>query len=70
MNNQLIGVVTNCDALSILDTPQLEGEVVAVIPAATEVGVYPDDSTDIFYNVCTAIGLEGFCDKRYIEIVQ
>lgn len=67
----IIGVVTDCLKLNVRSTPvndKTGGNVVTTIDCLTEVVVDEDASTDKFYKICTASGVEGFCMKEYIAI--
>ena len=62
------GVVTDCLRLNVRKEADRNAEVVTVLDALSEVMVDMGESTDEFYNVCTAAGIEGFCMKKYIAI--
>ncbi len=62
------GIVTDCLKLNLRERPDSDAAVLAVIPALTEVAVDMEASTDSFYKVCTAAGIEGFCMRKYIAI--
>lgn len=62
-----IGVV-NCLRLHIHSEPSIDSEIVCKVRYATEVVVDPDNSTEEFYKVYTAIGAEGFCEKELVII--
>lgn len=64
------GVVTECLRLNIRKEPVADAEVVAVVDCLSEVKVDMSTSTDKFYKVCTAAGIEGFCVKKYIALRQ
>lgn len=60
------GVVVDCAKLNVREAPQLDAEVVCTINRETEVMIYEQESTDEFYKVCLASGIEGFCMKKFI----
>lgn len=62
------GMVTECLKLNVRKEPSADGEVLAIIDALSEVKVDVDESTDDFYKVCTAAGIEGFCMRKYIAL--
>lgn len=64
----VIGVVTDCAKLNLRRNPDPEAEILTTLPALAEVDVDPEESTDTFYKVCTAAGIQGFCMKKYIAI--
>lgn len=65
----LIGVVTDCLQLRVRSTPKVTYDnTVTVIDALSEVEVDEEASTEDFYKVCTASGIEGFCMKKFIAL--
>lgn len=62
------GVVTDCRRLNVRMEPNTKAEVVTVIDAATELMIDEEHSTDEFYKVSTAAGVEGYCMKKYVTI--
>ncbi len=62
------GVVTDCLKLNVRKDPDGDADVLVVINALSEVTVDMDASTDEFYKVRTAAGIEGFCMKKYIAL--
>lgn len=67
---ELYGVVTNCLRLNIRKTPDKDSEVVVIATCLDELRVDPTASTDDWYAVCTASGMEGFCMKKFVAIRQ
>jgi len=66
--NDRSGVVTDCLRLNILDAPDHDAEIVTTIDALSEVLVDMSESTDKFYKICTAVGIEGYCMKKFIAL--
>lgn len=67
----VVGVVTDCIKLNVRSTPvdDSTGEnVVATIDCLTEVNVDMKASTDRFYKIRTAAGIEGFCMRKYVAV--
>ena len=64
----IIGIVSDCLSLSVRKKPDPNGDLLMVIPAFTEVAIDRKASTDNFYRICTAAGIEGFCMKKYITV--
>lgn len=64
----LSGVVVDCVKLNVRTASNVTASVVCTIPRGTEVIVTEDESTDEFYKVYTASGVEGFCMAKYINI--
>lgn len=63
-----IGLVTNCKKLNVREKPTVEAQVVCEIVCSTELMIDEKESTEEFYKVCTASGIEGFCMKKFIAI--
>lgn len=69
VKEEKIGVVTDCLVLNVREAPSSDAPVVCTINASTEIVIDEEESTDTFYKICTAAGVEGFCMKRYITLV-
>ena len=63
------GVVANCVKLNVREKPVAGSRVVGIIDATTELTVSTDDSFGVFYKICTASGVEGYCVKDYVRLV-
>lgn len=68
VKNFTSGVVTECVRLNVRKTPSSDGEVVSIIDCLTDVVVDLESSTDEFYKISTATGVDGFCMKKYIAL--
>ena len=62
-----IGTVVDCTNLNIREKPSINANVVCTIINGTTVMVDESRSTEEFYKICTEIGEEGFCMKKYIR---
>lgn len=62
------GVVVGCLHLKVYESPYQEDEIVTVLTALTEVMVDMGASTDYFYKICIAAGIQGYCEKKYIAL--
>ena len=65
----IIGIVTDCARLNVREQPNSSSEVLGVITAETELIIIEEESTKDFYKICTSVGLEGYCMKRYVTIM-
>lgn len=65
--NTLVGVA-NCLRLHIYSEPSTDSEVICKVRYLTEVEIDSNGSTEDFYKIYTAIGVEGFCQKEYITL--
>lgn len=67
---EITGVVTDCLKLNVREKPDKDAEVVTIVNCLDKLNVYLDESTDDWYAVRTASGIDGFCMKKYISIIQ
>lgn len=63
-----LGVVDGCSVLNVRAEPDSNARVIRKISVTTTVIIDLERSTDEFYNVCLADGVEGYCMKRYIKV--
>lgn len=63
-----IGTVVDCTSLNVREKPSVTADVVCTITNGVTVEVDETESTTEFYKICTEIGEEGFCMKKYIRI--
>jgi len=63
-----IGFVTNCKKLNIREKPRTDATIICKVDYQTELMIDEKESTEEFYKVCTAAGIEGFCMKKFIAI--
>lgn len=61
-------VVVNCVRLNVREAPSITAPVICTIPVGSDVLVCLEESTDEFYWVETAAGVEGFCMTDYIDV--
>lgn len=66
------GVVSNCVKLNVRREPSVDSEVITIIESSTEVLVNKDESTEDWYKVylTDGNGVEGFCMKEFISLMQ
>ena len=57
--------IVNCLRLNIYSEPDLDSEIICKVRYLTEIKMDLDESTDNFYKVYAAIGVEGFCLKEF-----
>lgn len=67
-NEIKIGIVANCNRLNIRKEPNASAEIVCEVVCKAELMVDEKESTDEFYKVCTATGMNGFCMKNFITV--
>lgn len=62
------GIVTDCVKLRVRKQPNTSSDVIHELEVSSEVMVDKTKSTDEFYKVCTAAGLDGYCMKKFITL--
>lgn len=58
----------NVEKLNVRIAPVFDAEVVTIVKENTELEIGLDESTDEFYKVYLANGVEGFCMKEFVTI--
>ena len=61
------GVVINCAKLNVRAEPSVDADVICVLNANSEIEINVTKSTDKWFNVCTATGIEGYCMRQYVD---
>lgn len=68
MNNQVVGIVTDCENLNIRAYPDLDSPVLCTARCGSELLIDLGSSTTRWYSVCTSMGVDGYCVKSFVEI--
>lgn len=63
-----IGIVTNCKKLNIRKEPKPDAAIIGNVDCQTELMIDETESTDDFYKICTATGIEGFCMRKFVTV--
>jgi len=66
-SQSVVGIVANCTKLNVRTEPAGDSDIVCVLPAKTELKIDVDKSTDEWFAVYTAAGVEGYCMQKYID---
>ena len=61
------GTVVDCAKLNVRVEPSIDGGVLCVLPVKAEVQINVAKSTDEWFNICTANGVEGYCMKKFVD---
>lgn len=61
------GVVVDCARLNVRVAPFASANAICTIASGAEVTINVDESTDEWFSICTASGVDGYCMKRYIN---
>ena len=63
------GKVNNCKKLNVRKLPSRDAEIVSELIEGSEVMIDENESTALFYKICTEHGIEGFCMKQFIKVL-
>lgn len=63
------GVVAGCAKLNVRQNPNTDSEVMCVVGCGTDLVIDEKASTADFYKVCTAVGVEGYCMKKFVTLL-
>lgn len=55
--------------LHILSEPRSDADVVCKVRYLTELKIIKELPREGYFKVCTAIGAEGYCEKRLVRIL-
>ena len=61
------GVVANCQSLNVRSEANTDAEVVSSLRVGSNVTIDEENSTEDFFKICTAAGIDGYCMKQYIN---
>lgn len=61
------GTVINCTKLNVRAEPDAKSDVLCVLDVKSEIKIDVDKSSDKWFRVCTATGIEGYCMRQYIN---
>lgn len=63
-----IGTVVGCIKLNVRVAPNSMATVAGVLDRKSEVKIDTSKSTDEWFCVCTAAGVDGYCMRKFIEL--
>lgn len=61
------GVITGCSKLNVRVAPVAGAEVVCVLDVNTEIKINVANSTDEWFSICTAAGIDGYCMRKFVD---
>lgn len=62
--------VINVSLLNIRVAPNIDSDVVTVVKEGTILEISDEESTDDFYKVYLANGVDGFCMKQFVTLME
>lgn len=67
LNEKAVGIVVDCAKLNVRAEPSVHATVLGVLDSMSEIEIDVANSNNEWVKVCTAIGLEGYCMRKYID---
>lgn len=61
------GVVANCTKLNIRKDPSVHAEILGVVNVDSEMKIDMDKSNDKWFYVSTAVGIDGYCMRDFVN---
>ena len=61
------GVVANCTKLNIRKDPSIHAEILGVVNVDSEMKIDMDKSNDKWFYVSTAVGIDGYCMRDFVN---
>lgn len=61
------GVIVDCAKLNVRVAPNIDADVECVLNVASEIEIDVFKSTDEWFHVCTAAGVEGYCMRKFVD---
>ena len=65
-----MGRVYGCKKLNVRKLPAQDAKILCELIERSEVMIDEKASTALFYKVCTESGVEGYCVKKFVKILQ
>lgn len=66
----ITGTVVGCRLLNIRTEPDIDSDVVCVVPELSTLAVDLSESSNGWFHVYTPAGVEGYCMKKYVVFDQ
>ena len=63
------GKIIGCKKLNVRKLPSRDAEIISELVEGSEVMIDENESTALFYKICTEHGIEGFCMKQFIKVL-
>ena len=62
------GIVFNCEKLNIRKGPDKKEKVLCIVNKGSKLTIHDKDTSD-WFNVTTEDGVEGFCMKKFVDLI-
>ena len=63
------GKITGCKKLNVRKLPSRDSEIISELVEGSEIMIDDNESTALFYKICTEHGIEGYCMKQFIKVL-
>ena len=67
--NRKFGKIIGCKKLNVRKLPSRDAEIISELVEGSEIMIDDNESTALFYKICTEHGIEGFCMKQFIKVL-
>ena len=61
------GTVVDCSKLNIRVAPNIDADIACVLDVKSEIEIDVAKSTDEWFYICTAAGIEGYCMRKFVD---
>lgn len=61
------GIVANCTKLNIRKGPSTNAEILGIVNVDSEMEIDMDKSNDNWFYVSTAVGIDGYCMRDFVN---
>ena len=61
------GVVVDCAKLNVRAEPSTDAEIVCVLDVMSEIEIDVNKSSNTWFKICTATGIEGYCMRKFVD---
>lgn len=65
--NTINGTVANCVKLNVRKAPSTHAEILGVVDVDSEMKIDMDKSNDEWFYVSTAVGIDGYCMRDFVN---
>lgn len=63
------GKIIGCKKLNVRKLPSRDSEIISELVEGSEIMIDDNESTALFYKICTEHGIEGYCMKNFIKVL-
>lgn len=67
LSETVVGTVINCTKLNVRAEPDSKSDVLCVLDVKSEIKIDVGESTNDWFRICTATGVDGYCMRKYVN---